>query len=35
MRRINYFAKYNQIKVKQSKYEKCNPEYDVIHDTDK
>ena len=35
MCRINYSAKRNQIKVKNSKFGKFNLENDLIHDADK
>ena len=35
MRRINYSTKGNQIKVKKPRFEKVNPENDVIHDAQK
>ena len=35
MRKIKYSTKGNQIKVKKTKFEKVNPENDVIHDAQK
>ena len=35
MRKIKFFTKHNQIKVKKSKFEQLNLKNDVIHDASK
>ena len=35
MRRIKYSNKRNQIKIEKTRFEKVNPETDVIHDAQK